>query len=119
MTTLSSRRGPSLQRAVRGLVAGLFGILWTLFAWHITAELHVPYVGVVFPLIGVLITLTAWSQAAYHFVHLAGQQRFAEYDFVSLEDQPVLTPKATKTCLKCRADLQPTFHYCPMCGTKV
>ncbi len=119
MAALKLSREPSIHRALRGLVAGLFGILWTVCAWHLTAETHVPYVGTVFPLIGVAITLSAWGQAAFHFVHLARAQQFAEYDFVALEDRPAPMPVATKSCQKCRADLQPTFRYCPMCGTKV
>lgn len=104
-----------------GLVCGLFGVLWTVIAVAVTAEMPWPYVGLVFPALGVLITLVAWSNAAYHFVNATSQQRFTEYDFVTQCDEPApqRLETATKCCAKCAAPLQAAFKFCPQCGAKI
>jgi hypothetical protein len=129
--SLKRGRGPSFQRAIAGLVFGLFGVLWTIIAAVITAEMPFPYVGIVFPAMGVLITLFAWCDAVYHFVNATSQQRFTEYDFVTqyAEPDPLQSkfaapsipspePAATKFCVGCGTPLEATFKFCPQCGAK-
>jgi hypothetical protein len=126
MFSIKPGRGPSIQRAIGGLVAGLFGILWTVLAVALSAHASLPYVGVVFPLFGVVFTVAAWGQAAYHFIHATSQQRFAEYDFISQPEEPSPLPSrvapgegaSARQCPRCQAELQATYRYCPQCGAK-
>lgn len=117
MGILKLRRGSSIQRAFAGLVFGLFGILWMMIAIHVTADTSLPAVGIVLSGLGGLITIWYWGQAAYYLIHAANQQRFAEDDFAADEIVELIAP-AVKRCQKCRAELAPTFRYCPQCGTK-
>jgi hypothetical protein len=121
MFSLKLGRGPSIHRAIGGLVAGLFGVLWTVLAVGIAANAPFPYFGIVFPLFGVLLTLAAWGQAAYHFVNAARQQQFTEYDFVSQQDEsdPPRPQAPGNSCPRCQSGLQATFRYCPQCGMKL
>jgi len=130
--SLKSGRGPSIQKAIGGLVVGLFGILWTVLAVSITANAPFPLVGIIFPLFGVIFTLAAWGQAIYHFTNATSTQRFAEYDFVKHLDEPdplnarfgsptkpaSSAPAAQKFCTHCGGGLQDAFRFCPSCGTK-
>lgn len=132
MFSLKPGRGPAIQKAIGGLVGGLFGVLWTVFAFAITADAPFPLIGIIFPLFGVIFTVAAWGSAAYHFINATSEQRFAEYDFVSHADEPdplnvrfgppgkvKSTVAAEKFCTNCGGGLEDSFRYCPACGTKV
>jgi hypothetical protein len=129
MLSLKSGRRPSFQRAVAGLVGGLLGVLWTVFAVAITADAVFPLMKVILPLFGVLVTLLAWGSAMHQFINAASQQRFAEYEFLSSQEELELlqakfdaktaSSPAARSCLGCGAPLQKEFRFCPQCGKEI
>ncbi|MFO0917128.1 MAG: zinc ribbon domain-containing protein [Planctomycetaceae bacterium] len=122
MWNLPFSRGPALVRAVGAVVAGLFGVLWTILALSLTADAPFPTaVKWIFPAAGLLFTLAAWMQAAWLFIHAASEQKYAQDD-----DQPQgadgtsagYKPSDEGTCSRCHAPLRLEYHYCPHCGQK-
>lgn len=116
MVSLKLQRGSPIQRAVAGLVFGLFGILWVL----IVAQLAVPFgwpVAVALCSFGVLLTLWYWGQAAFYLVHATSQQRYAEDELTS--DVAPVEHLALRRCAQCRAVLDHCFRFCPQCGQKI
>ncbi len=124
MWKIPLNRSSVMVRGVAATVAGLFGILWTIFALHVTADAPFPsVVKWVFPAFGVLFTLSAWGQAVWHFIHATSEQKFAQDDDDRIP--PVTdwssrgnTALAGSICSRCRAPLQTEFRYCPQCGQK-
>ncbi len=133
MYSLKRGRGPSMAGGIGGLVMGLFGILWTVGAMSIVVGSRAPVIiQIIFPMFGVIFTLICFGGAIYNFTNATSQQRFAEYDFVSHQDEPdplnlrfgspQSPPDAagvTKFCAQCGHGLQESFRFCPSCGTKV
>lgn len=114
--------------SIAGFAVGLFGILWTVIAIAITADVSFPWIGIVLPGFGVIFTMLAWSSAVYNLINATNQQRFAEYDFVAGQDEPdplqqkfgpsVSAAKSSpgKFCTACGKPLEAEFRFCPQCG---
>lgn len=125
MFGIQSPRQTLLRRAVLGLVAGLFGVLWSA----LIAAAQIPYLSLVLVGAGVLFTLSAWGYAGWRVMQFTGQQSFLDDEIDHsgkmsasrfLPGEPAaLVGSGQSNCVTCRTPLEPTFRYCPHCGVRV
>jgi hypothetical protein len=114
--------------AVGGIVGVVFGILWTMLAFWLTADAPFPLVHVIFPLFGVLFIVVGIMGVIYNARNATAQNRFSVMDVVDSQSEPdPLDPRsratssaaATKFCPKCGASLRADDAFCVKCGARV
>jgi hypothetical protein len=120
------------------LMAVVFGIGWTIFAYQLTRDSPFPMVGIFFPLFGVFFVIAGLVQAYYHFTNATREDRFSTFDITDDNEEPdplnqrfgrarsEATVKRTagrqiegEFCPFCGAAAQPDFDYCPKCGKDI
>ena len=74
--------------AVGGIVAVIFGILWTVLAVVITRQMPIPLVGIVFPLFGVAFVLFGIAGVAYNLYNARAGNRLSLLDVTSATEEP-------------------------------
>lgn len=132
MKSVKPGRGPSAMGGFASVIAGIFGIFWTVLA----VSMGAPFP---FPLFGVLFILLAVVQAVYHFRNAAGKNRNSIVDITDAEEEPDPldlrfgsspgpapsgSPKPVSGtllhfCPYCGQALEEDFAYCPGCGKKL
>ena len=74
--------------AVGGIIAVVFGIIWTLLAFAITRNAPFPLVGTVFPLFGVLFIIIGIANVAYNLRNTTAKNRFSNFDITTDQEEP-------------------------------
>lgn len=122
MRSLKQGRGPSAMGAVGSVIAILFGIFWTVFAWNMTR--NVPLVGTIFPLFGVLFVLFGIANLVYSLYNTTARNRLSLLDLTETGEEPdplnqrfggksTPGPRPSSSSRKYAGD------FCPFCGGKV
>ena len=128
MKSIKPGRGPSIQGAVAGIAAAVFGIFWTIFSINLGA----PFI---FPIFGIVFIGLAVFQAVYNLKNAAGKNRFSVFDIVDEYEEPAPLNKLFSEneadnisqeggkeagyCPYCGTGLDVGFEFCPKCGKKL
>lgn len=128
MKSIKPGRGPSIQGAVAGIAAAVFGIFWTIFSINLGA----PFI---FPIFGIVFIGLAVFQAVYNLKNAAGKNRFSVFDIVDENEEPDPLNKLFSEneadnisheggkeagyCPYCGTGLDVGFEFCPKCGKKL
>lgn len=81
MKSVKPGRGPSFLSGVGGIVAGVFGVIWTIMAGSIGAPWFFTAFGVVFILLAI-------GGAVYNFINATNKKRFSAFDITSDDEEP-------------------------------
>lgn len=138
MKSIKPGRGPSGMNFVSTIGTVIFGVLWTICAFAMTAEGGFGFVGMIFPLFGVVFVVIGIVQAAYHYKNATGKDRYSEFDITEEgeEDDPgrrwvkgaepwdqlkqTRPPRSgAEHCPYCGTKLQRDFRFCPKCGREL
>lgn len=137
MKSIKPGRGPSGMNFVSTIGVVIFGVLWTLCAFAMTASGGFGFIGLVFPLFGVVFVVIGIVQAAYHYKNATGKDRYSTFDITEDGEEgdpgrrwvkggePWDTPKPQRPeggsgfCPYCGAKLQGDFRFCPKCGREL
>ena len=134
MYSVKPGRGPSLMGGVGGIVAAVFGVIWTGAALSMGAP---PFMA----LFGVVFVLAALGGALYNFFNAASKNRLSNFDITTgaeesdpLADALGHTPAAKDRqatsagtprriagdfCPFCGAKVEASFAFCPKCGKPI
>ncbi|MBC2593427.1 zinc-ribbon domain-containing protein [Ruficoccus amylovorans] len=144
MYSVKPGRGPSLMGGVGGIVAAVFGIIWTIGA----ASMGAP---VFFTAFGAVFVLAALGMAAYNFFNATSKNRLSNFDITSGHEEhdplaqalgyerrerhphdhrrppgqhqapPTGNPRKYpgEHCPFCGAKVEPNFDFCPRCGKDI
>ena len=137
MKSVKPGRGPSGMNFIGSLAAIGVGILWTVVAGSMVAQIG----GVlwIFPLFGVLFVGVGIAQAVYHFKNATGENRYSAFDITEDGEEPdPLDPKYTAGrrnapsragaglsrrsagyCPYCGAPVQSDYAFCRACGKRL
>lgn len=95
------------------IVAGIFGIIWTIVVLTSGAP---PF----FALFGVVFIIWAIVQAGYHFKNATGKNRFSEFDITEeYEERDPLSDLFSDSDSDSRDNSINPSRFCPYCGAKV
>lgn len=127
MKSVKPGRGPSMMGGVMSIIAGLFGVFWTIKA----AEIG----GGFFALFGILFIAAAAAMAVYHFKNATKKNRYSAFDIVDRNEEPdplnerfgsamPSSPKPpqgkeSRYCLYCGSEACQDFSFCNKCGKKL
>lgn len=129
MKSVKPGRGPSMMGGMTSLLAGAFGVVWTVLAVSSGA-------GPIFALFGVIFVCIAIVQAIYHIKNATGKNRYSSFDIVDSReeedpwnrrfgDTPSQVPRADtpsvdlRYCPYCGTPLEEDFAFCPKCGKEL
>ena len=101
-----------MMGGIMGVVAALFGILWTALAPGFMKAFGILFIGV------------AVINAVYSFRHASGKHRYSAYDIVDSAEEPdplqqrfgPAPRQPDRFCPYCGAAVEETFAFCPKCG---
>jgi hypothetical protein len=133
MKSIKPGRGPSAMAAIFSVVFIIFGMLWTILAYELTASSPIPFVHVIFPSAGLLFIGLGVANLIYNTANAAGKDRMSVFDITDgrEESDPATnflrhgasnTPSASAPvgfCPACGAALQAGYKFCPSCGQAV
>lgn len=118
MYSIKPGRGPSLMGGVAGVLAALFGVVWTIVA--------VSTGGSMFALFGIVFIAMAMAGAGYNFYNATRRDRMSTFDIATGRDEsdpvahafghgesPDLSPQPPGAVRRFEGD------FCPYCGSKV
>ena len=125
MKSVKPGRGPSMMNGIGSILAGLFGLVWTL----LTLRAGVPFMS----LFGVIFIIMAIVQAVYNFRNATGKDRYSAFDITdSGEESDPLNERfgqkaepgsghpAARYCPYCGAPVEEqAYRFCPVCGEKL
>ncbi len=137
MRSIKKGRGPSAMGGFSSIIAIIFGIGWTIFAYNLTRDAP-SFIGTLFPLFGVVFVIAGIGQAIYHFTNATSENRFSEFDITDDDEETDPLNRAFgqargkeqlkraggrriegEFCPYCGATAQPDFDYCPKCGKDI
>ncbi len=135
MYSIKPGRGPSLIGGIGGIVAAVFGVIWTVGAMAMGAPL-------VFALFGLLFVGIAVAGVVYNLYNATSRNRMSSFDVTTEgeERDPIAdalghggtsrqSPENTMSkgprkfpgdhCPLCGAEAAADFDYCPKCGKDI
>jgi hypothetical protein len=127
MYSIKPGRGPSFGGVVGGIIAAVFGVIWTIGAASMGAP---PF----FALFGVVFVLVAIGGTAYNLYNATSRNRFSNFDITTPgeENDPldVMAHKEeapprradraeAKFCSQCGTQLENSYKFCPKCGKEL
>ena len=125
MYSVKPGRGPSLMGGIGGIVAAVFGVIWTVGATSMGAPAF-------FALFGVVFVLAALGGAVYNFVNAAGRNRMSTFDITTGEEEsdPIADALGHTTARRTRSSRERDTDsgeeprrfegdFCPFCGDRV
>lgn len=133
MKSVKPGRGPSMMGGIGSVIAGIFGIFWTIG----TVSMGAPWF---FSMFGIVFIGAAVVQAIYNFSNATGKNRFSEFDIVddSEETDPMQeyingkshgdsisesslssNSEPAAFCPYCGARLGEGFEFCSKCGKRI
>lgn len=101
------------------IIAGGFGILWTILAISITAESPWPVVKIILPGFGILFTIAAFLGGSSEKGQSGGDENAAPKSEISLQRQEhpaALREKKTVYCPYCGTAQEEDYKTCDSCG---
>lgn len=138
MKSVKPGRGPSGMNFVATIGVIIFGVLWTIGAFAITADSPFGVIGMIFPLFGIVFVVMGIIQAVYHYKNATGKDRYSIIDITEDGEEsdpsrrwvkggePWDQPERPRTsadgagfCPYCGAKLQGDFRFCPKCGREL
>ena len=138
MKSIKPGRGRSGMNFVGTIGTVIFGVLWTICAFAMTATGGFGLIGMIFPLFGIVFVVMGIIQAVYHYQNATGQDRYSEFDITEDGEegdpgqrwvkgaepwdrpQPPQPPKSgADFCPYCGARTQDGFRFCPKCGREL
>ncbi|MGQ9778577.1 MAG: zinc-ribbon domain-containing protein [Bacillota bacterium] len=133
MYSVKPGRGPSLMGGIGGIVAAVFGVIWTVGAISMGAPS-------IFPLFGLVFIVAALGGAVYNFYNAASRNRMSTFDITAgneetdpiaealgYADRPASVDRAPagprrfpgEYCPFCGMKVGADFNYCPKCGRDI
>jgi len=135
MYSVKPGRGPSLMGGVGGVVAAVFGVIWTVGAMSMGAP---PF----FALFGLLFVGMAIAGVVYNFYNATSRNRMSTFDVTTDNEErdpianalghdrePRQSPQGGSSkgprqfpgehCPFCGAKAGPDFDFCPKCGKDI
>ena len=113
------------MKGFESVLAGVFGVGWTVLASSMGAPLIITLFGVVF-------IVFALSQAVYNFVNAAGRNRFSDFDITGEKEEPDPLNRrfgyrlsrqgaveAGSFCPYCGEEVEDGYRYCRKCGREL
>lgn len=124
MKSIKPGRGPSGISFVGSVIAVIFGVLWTIVAASITANLPYRIIGVIFPLFGVLFVIMGIVQAVYNYKNATGKDRYSLLDITDSNEEGDPSDRWIKDnidneIIEQQENLNIDFNYCPYCGAQI
>lgn len=142
MKSIKPGRGRSAMEGAAGILAVIFGVIWTVLACSITQGAGV--IGLIFPLFGVVFILVGLVNTIYSLRNAFGENRHSEYDITEEGEEPdpfdprnaqredlyrrsagASAPSRTPPpageggfCPYCGAPVQADYEFCRRCGKK-
>lgn len=127
MKSIKPGRGPSMMGGIANILAGIFGIVWTIAA----VSMGAGFMGI----FGIIFIVIAVVNAIYNFRNATGKNRYSAYDitedgeeidpwnerFGEKRDnpQPRENSGESKFCPYCGVSVEGDFAYCNKCGKKL
>lgn len=124
MKSIKPGRGPSFMDGIVSIFAGIFGIIWTVFAFGMGAG---P-----FALFGFVFIAIAIVNAVYSFKNATSKKRYSAFDITEdgEEEDPLNARYGSRTdarhncgdskyCPYCGKAVDGDFKYCNSCGKKL
>lgn len=128
MRSVKPGRGPSFLGGVGGIIAAVFGVLWTIMAYSMGAP-------VFFCLFGVLFIVLALVNAVYNLLNAGKRNRFSSFDITEEgeEEDPqnqrfgdrqertqARSPDGeTVFCPYCGERVEEGYRFCRRCGKEL
>ena len=112
MKSIKPGRGPSMKSGIMCIIAGVFGIFWTILAVSTGA-------GPVFALFGIVFIGISVIDAIYNFKNATNKNRYSTFDIVDNSEESDPFDKYIKTDIDSFAASESNSNFCPYCGTKV
>lgn len=112
------KENPKGNMGVR-IIVGCFGILWTIFAFSITAGSPWPIVSIIFPGFGILFTIAAFTNLFGKGSLSGDEEGTAGKSEIPLQQQGrPAAPREKKTvfCPYCGTALEEGYKVCGSCG---
>lgn len=127
MKSIKPGRGPSMMGGISGILAALFGVVWTIAA----VSMGAGFMGI----FGIIFIISAVASAIYNFKNATSKNRYSSFDIT--EDGEEIDPwdkrfgekkeytnsssdsADSKFCPYCGARAQGDFEFCNQCGKKL
>ena len=128
MKSVKPGRGPSMMGGISSILAGVFGVVWTIGAVSMGA-------GGMFAIFGLIFIAMAIISAVYNFKNATSKNRYSSFDITDKNEEPdpwnerfgekrEFTPQSihsgdSKYCPYCGTRVDGDFLYCNKCGKKL
>lgn len=114
MKSIKPGRGPSMMSGISSILAGVFGVAWTIGALSMGA-------GGLFAVFGLVFVAMAIVSAVYNFKNATSKNRYSSFDITDENEEP--DPWNERFGEKRTEPHTTTYSsdskYCPYCGTRV
>lgn len=114
MKSIKPGRGPSMMGGISSILAGLFGVVWTIAAVSMGA-------GGLFGIFGIIFIVMAVVSAVYNFKNATSKNRYSSFDITEdgEETDPWNERFGEKKAYNHNTSINTESKYCPYCGTAV
>lgn len=128
MKSIKPGRGPSMMSGVSSILAGVFGVAWTIGAVSMGA-------GGLFAVFGLVFVAMAVVSAIYNFKNATSKNRYSTFDITDENEEPDpwnerfgeqknfssqnISSNDNQYCPYCGAKTDGDFLYCNKCGKKL
>ena len=128
MKSIKPGRGPSMMGGVSSILAGIFGVAWTVGAVSMGA-------GGLFAIFGLVFIAMAIVSAIYNFKNATSKNRYSAFDITDETEEPdpwnerfdekkytsqtSANSTGSKFCPYCGTRVDGDFVYCNKCGKKL
>lgn len=128
MKSIKPGRGPSMMSGISSILAGVFGVAWTIGAVSMGA-------GGLFAVFGLVFVAMAVVSAIYNFKNATSKNRYSTFDITDENEEPDpwnerfgeqknfssqnISSNDNQYCPYCGAKTDGDFLYCNKCGKKL
>lgn len=128
MKSIKPGRGPSMMSGISSILAGVFGIAWTIGAVSMGA-------GGLFAVFGLIFVVMSIVSAVYNFRNATNKNRYSTFDITDENEEPDpwnerfgeqknfssqnISSNDNQYCPYCGAKTDGDFLYCNKCGKKL